>query len=150
MTDVWGPPVWKFLHTLVDKVKPESFTFLKDDLIHFIKSICDQLPCPECSTHATMFMRKVNYKNIHDKETLRYVLFKFHNEVNKRLKYDIQDERILEQYQKSSIEQCYVEFVKNITAFTNQKQMIHSMHRNRTIQNLTRWLRKNKNHFILS
>ena len=35
MTQDWGPHTWKMFHTLVNKVKPEYFNEVKNDLIYY-------------------------------------------------------------------------------------------------------------------
>ena len=41
---VWGEPTWFFLHTISEKVKPESFGIVRVDLLRHIYNICTNLP----------------------------------------------------------------------------------------------------------
>jgi hypothetical protein len=80
----WGEPTWFLFHTLAEKIKPEYFTAIKKELLNVIYSICANLPCPTCATHAISYMKEVNFDAISTKDHLRIMLFRFHNEVNVR------------------------------------------------------------------
>jgi hypothetical protein len=78
--------VWYLFHTLAHKAVPANFNEIKDDLIQYIQRICANLPCPECTQHATEYM-KTNARiiaQISTKEHLQYFLVDFHNTVNSR------------------------------------------------------------------
>ena len=47
---------------------------LKDQLLDIIKGICMNLPCPDCSNHATQYIKKLNYVSIKNKEDLKIFL----------------------------------------------------------------------------
>ena len=83
---VWGPSVWFMFHTLAYKAVPDKFAEIKIELIQYIQRICANLPCPECTQHATQYMnqnvRKISA--IQTKEQLQYFLIDFHNTVNAR------------------------------------------------------------------
>jgi len=84
MTKQWGTPTWYFLHTLVEKIREESYIKHKNRIITFIKNICVNLPCGFCSDHAKLYVRNLNNAMVPTKEHLKKFLFAFHNEVNKR------------------------------------------------------------------
>ena len=84
---LWGEPTWFLFHTLAEKIKPEYFNTLRNKLFGFIKSICNNLPCPDCAKHATQYMNRINFNAIVNKEQLKLLLFKFHNEINENKKY---------------------------------------------------------------
>lgn len=83
---VWGPCVWYLFHTLAYKVVPDDLPAIKTELLQYIQRICANLPCPECTQHATQYMnqnvRKISA--IQTKEQLQYFLIDFHNTVNAR------------------------------------------------------------------
>ena len=60
----WGPPIWALFHTMIEKVKEESFQSLGPQMFSLIKQICQYLPCPDCANHAIIFLNKVNAKTI--------------------------------------------------------------------------------------
>ena len=71
MTKTWGPPTWYLFHTLAEKVNDETFNNVKLDLIHIIKLICNNLPCPDCSMHASTKMSALNINMIKSKNDLK-------------------------------------------------------------------------------
>ena len=38
--EIWGPPVWNFIHTLAEKVNEDYFNVIKTSLFSIIKRIC--------------------------------------------------------------------------------------------------------------
>ena len=85
---IWGPCVWYLFHTLAYKAVPETFAQIKTELIQYIQRICSNLPCPECTQHATEYMKSNSrvIALINTKEQLHYFLVDFHNTVNLRKK----------------------------------------------------------------
>jgi hypothetical protein len=83
---VWGPCVWYLFHTLAYKAVPENFAEIKTELIQYIQRICANLPCPECTQHATEYMRQHSrvLSMMTTKEQLHQFLVDFHNVVNAR------------------------------------------------------------------
>ena len=83
----WGAPTWALFHTIPEKLSNKKFVENKTSIIQLITTICNNLPCPSCSQHATQYMRKVNFNAIHTVEDLKKMLYIFHNSVNERKKY---------------------------------------------------------------
>jgi len=83
---VWGPCVWFLFHTLAYKAVPENFAEIKTELIQYIQRICANLPCPECTQHATEYMKQHSrvLSLITTKDQLHQFLVDFHNVVNVR------------------------------------------------------------------
>jgi hypothetical protein len=84
--EIWGNNIWYLFHTISYKLKEESFTIVKNDLIEIFKNICKNLPCPDCSKDATEVISKINFNTINTKEEFKILLFNFHNYVNRKLK----------------------------------------------------------------
>ena len=81
----WGEPTWLLLHTMAQKAHDGTFPQIRAELLNIIYSICVNLPCPDCSEHAKMYLDKIDFKNsVRTKTDLKNVMFSFHNEVNKR------------------------------------------------------------------
>ena len=80
----WGAPTWSLFHVLAEKTKPELFSTIRNELIDIIVLIATNLPCPNCSGHATQYLKRVNLNAIQTQDQLRYFLFLFHNSVNER------------------------------------------------------------------
>lgn len=83
----WGAPTWMFFHMIPEKLSDTNFINNKASVIQLITTICNNLPCPSCSQHATQYMKKVNFNAIHTTEDLKKMLYIFHNSVNERKKY---------------------------------------------------------------
>ena len=73
--DVWGPSTWTLFHTLAEKVKEEHFNEVMPDMLIMMKRICANLPCPDCSAHATQIMAKMTPAQFPNKESLKVFLF---------------------------------------------------------------------------
>lgn len=84
---VWGEPTWFFLHTIAEKVKPESFGIIRLELLKHVYNICTNLPCPYCSKHAKIYLDGINFNNINTRDDLKQMLFVFHNVVNANKQY---------------------------------------------------------------
>lgn len=88
----WGGITWVFLHTLSYKVHPEHYKQIKQALWGHIKQLCGNLPCPDCASHASQYLKKITIPET--KEQLIKVLVDFHNVVNRKLEkpmFSIQD-----------------------------------------------------------
>jgi len=83
----WGAPTWTLFHMIPEKVTHTNFIKYKDSVIRVIVTICNNLPCPSCSQHASEYMKKVNFSSIRTSEDLKKMLFNFHNLVNQRKGY---------------------------------------------------------------
>jgi len=83
----WGEPTWTLFHTIPERLSNKNWIENKNSIIQLITTICNNLPCPSCSQHATQYMRKVNFNAIHTTEDLKKMLYIFHNNVNERKKY---------------------------------------------------------------
>lgn len=136
---VWGPSIWYLFHTLAYKAVPENFPDIKVDLLNFIQRICANLPCPECTQHASSFMKQhaQQISLITTKEHMQKFLIDFHNSVNVRKKLPIFTyEQAEKQYRLAKTGQVIQYFFKiygersngNLKIFTNgfQKQILLS------------------------
>ena len=85
----WGESVWFLLHTLSEKVKPESFLEMRQGFLNIIYIICTNLPCPDCSAHAKMYLDNNQFNSIQSPEQLKIFIFNFHNSVNSRKGFPI-------------------------------------------------------------
>ena len=84
---VWGPCVWYLFHTLAYSIKdddPTRFETVKNEFIKFAFRISTNLPCPECSQHATQYISRINPAAIKTKTNLKTLFVEFHNAVNQR------------------------------------------------------------------
>ena len=143
----WGPPTWIFLHTLAEKVKETSFPLISQQLIKTIITICNNLPCPECTSHAKIFWSSVNVAGIQTKQDLINLLFVFHNSVNKRRKVTLFKYEDLSKYSSSKLIQEYNNFTRNFNTNGNMNLINESFHRKLMLISLRTWLMTNISHF---
>lgn len=147
--EVWGPPTWIFLHTLVSKLKNEYFNILGKQLFFLIKRICNNLPCPECSTHATSFLMRIPENKIITKESLINTMYIFHNTVNQRKnkpQYNFEDIKI---YESKNVIIEYNNFVKVFNTKGNMNMISQSFQRQILLKNIKNWIVKNIKYFDL-
>ena len=145
----WGPPTWTLLHTMAEKIKDERYSIIGRQLFNYILQICYNLPCPECSSHAKMFLTKVNANNLSTKNDLKTLLFVFHNTVNRRKQKPLSQIEELEIYKTKNIINVFNEFIQNYHTRGNMQQLSESFHRNRLTIQFKTWFMHNIQSFNL-
>ena len=144
----WGNITWKFMHTIIEKIKEQEYNNEREKLLYFIKKVCDNLPCPDCRTHANIFMKRVKIHNINTKEEFKYLLFNLHNEVNKRLKKDIPELDILYEYKENKLIETISTFIQVFSRpIANNRLMVESLNRNFFMKELVTYFRENIDKF---
>ena len=128
---LWGNNIWYLFHTIAHKIKESEFINEKNNLIVLIKTICHNLPCPECSSDATQILNNTNFRTINTKDDFKMFLFNFHNHVNKKLKKPVFEHTELDnKYSKANIYNLYKNFNHIFSSNSNIPQlMMSSFHR---------------------
>jgi len=88
--DEWGPPLWRILHTLAERLGRQTIPLLATDerraWVGFLRSIEGVMPCAKCRAHYRAWRLKnpvEKFINAYDlKETAREWLWTLHTEVN--------------------------------------------------------------------
>ena len=147
----WGEPTWFLFHTLAQKVREETFQVIRTELLNIIYTICNNLPCPDCAKHATVYMNGINFASIQSKEQLKDLLFTFHNEVNKRKSIPLFNRGDLDaKYNVANLVPIIQNFMKH---FRDKHASIHmianDLHRKRLSIKLSEWFQSNLNYFEL-
>ena len=92
MTKIWGPPAWKFLHSVTFGYPIKPTVEKKEKYRQFFTSVGDILPCGACRDSYIKFINedgtKLTDKVMDNRESLSKWLYKIHNKVNKKLKYE--------------------------------------------------------------
>ena len=147
--DIWGPNIWYLFHTIAYKLKESSFDIVKKNIFDITKSICNTLPCDECSKHAITLLSKYNFDTIKNKKDLIKFYYNFHNFVNKKLNKSIFDEEKLEElYNKANFNNIYNNFIKIYNTNNNVPQMMNSSFiRKKELQNIILNINIIKEHF---
>lgn len=144
----WGPPTWLLLHSIVEQIHESHFPDISLPLFNVISKICKNLPCPECSVHATEFMNSVKMNTIQTKENFRMMLFYFHNKVNIRKGKPPFDAVGLEKYSTTNLPVAFSMFVTEYTRRpSNFKLMTDVSVRKRIVNSTFEWLSQNREIF---
>ena len=146
---IWGEPVWFLLHTLAEKVKPESFSIIKKELLQNIYTICTNLPCPDCSNHAKIYLDDIRFLNILTRDDLKNALFEFHNSVNIRKGYPLFNRAELDSKYKIAItKNIIIHFMNHFQDKYRSPKLISSdLYRSRIAEMLKQWFNKNLHYF---
>lgn len=145
--EIWGPPIWRFFHVLAEKIKESEFKRIYHPLFILIQRICSYLPCPECSQHATQFLRKININQIDSKDKFRGMLYVFHNIVNLRKRKNPFNVENLVNYRKIRLINAFNEFVQVYNTKGNMNMIAESFQRSLLLKDLRNWLMVNYNAF---
>lgn len=145
----WGQPIWFFFHTIAEKVRDESFLYVKQDLLNIIYKVCVNLPCPICANHALEYMNRINFNAIQNKEQLKDILFVFHNSVNVRKNFPLFMRKDLDETYSRAIT---INVIQNfLNGFQYKNSNIHmianNMHRTNVANDIKVWFNANIQHF---
>jgi hypothetical protein len=145
----WGEPTWFLFHTLAEKVKEESFSYIRNELLNNLYTICANLPCPDCANHAKAYMDGINFSTIRTKKDLKELFYKFHNVVNAKKNFPLfPRDKLEEKYSKAVTINIIQNFMEH---FSDKHSSIHmisnDIHRARIVDYLKTWFNLNIHHF---
>lgn len=145
----WGPATWTFLHTTIQKIKPEHYKTLGPQFFAFFVRICNNLPCPTCTEHAKGFINGMlrNNKFLNDKNLFINAIYIFHNQVNKRLNKQMYHVGNLENYKSKNLINTFNNFSKNFHSDGSLNLIASNFHRQRLKTEIKKWLILNLNKF---
>ena len=144
----WGNATWYLFHTLAYKLKDGSEDIIPKLLTEYYK-ICDNLPCPYCSSHAISLLKRINFNNIKTRDKLILLLNEFHNSVNKRLnKKTMTIEESNNLYSKANTFNIVKNFINVLSRSTGvMVLMMRNMSKNRMVDNFNVFINDNHQHF---
>jgi hypothetical protein len=146
---VWGPATWTMLHCLVLKIKDDANNI--EEIKTLITSICDNLPCPYCSSHARTTIQKSNFSKINDILSLRVFVFQLHNNVNERLKKTkMEYSEHLERYKNVKLVDVINTFIKAYNNNSGTTMMLYSFHKKQVIIQLRTYFKNYASLYILN
>ena len=144
----WGKPIWTFFHVSAHKMKPEYFNLIIKEYLNFIVLVCNALPCPVCSSHASDYLRSINLNNIKSKDDLINLFFTFHNSVNLRKGVQVLSREQTPSYENASTIIAVKMFV---SAFEDKsrsvKLMADDLVRSRIVDKFKNWINANIKYF---
>ena len=147
----WGEPTWFLFHTLAHKVKTEYIHIVIKPLLQIIYTICINLPCPMCASHAKDYLNAINFDSIKTKSQLINLFFVFHNTINEKKSYPIFTKQQLdEKYAKANTLNIIHNFIHHYNDPSFNINMISAnLYRNNLISLLKKWFNENIQHFDL-
>ena len=137
----WGNAVWYIFHTLAFKLKKDHENLLPM-LINFIKKSCNELPCPDCKTHALRYIKQYNIDKVKTKEELVIYLTTFHNVVNRMLnKPTLSYEQSNELYNRANTDNIIRNYINVMSKSTgNMKLMMNTFTRQTTVMSFKKFI----------
>ena len=146
---VWGPATWTMLHCLVLKIKDDANNI--EQLKTIIVSICENLPCPYCASHARSIIQKSNFNRIQDILSLRVFVFQFHNKVNEKLKKpQMEYSDHLERYKNSNLVDVINTFIKAYNNNSGTTMMLYSFHKKQVTEQLRNYFKSYAHLYVLN
>ena len=145
----WGAPTWFFLHTIAHKVRPETFGEIRMELLKMIYMICTNLPCPDCSQHATLYLNGINFNTIQSREDLQMMLFTFHNYLNTKKGFpQFTREQLAEKYALANTANIFNHFITIYADKSKSIKMIaDEMYRARIVEQVRAWFLSHTTYF---
>ena len=139
----WGNACWYLFHTLAYKLKENQEKEIPVLLDHIL-AICGNLPCPDCSNHATITLKRLNRRAVNSKEMFVKILFEFHNMVNKRIgKKQFTREQHDEMYSRAQFFPIYNNFWRlMLINAKGEKAMVYNLARKNALMSLDTYLKK--------
>lgn len=147
--EIWGPPIWTLFHVLIESIKEETFNTSMPQLVGFIKRICSDLPCPECSQHATKILAKLSLQELSNKEVLKNTFYIFHNMVNVKKNKPLFNYGNINRYRTIPLNIAFNNFVNVYNTKGNMRMLTESFRRKLTIQDFKKWLLRNSHFFAV-
>ena len=144
----WGNSTWLFLHTFALKIKEEDFYIVKNEMIKIFKSICFVLPCPYCQTHAKQFISNNDFTKIKNKQDFIFMLWSFHNIVNKRTGKKPFSYDKINMYEKAVFKNVIINFQRVfMRPINNQRLLMDSLGRTRVVNRINNFFNIHHNKF---
>jgi hypothetical protein len=141
--EVWGPAVWTLFHTLAERVSEDAYPFIINQLFSQIVKICKVLPCPDCSTHASIFLEKINVQTLKTKTDFRNLMYLFHNYVNVTKRKPLFNVVNLNMYRNYRLIPVVNNFLINFNTKGNMNLINESFQRSLVQNNFKKWLSGN-------
>ena len=141
--EVWGPPIWTLFHVLAEKINERVYPFYAGQLFSVIKNICSALPCPECTSDASIFLGKIKIQDLKTKNDFKNMVYLFHNYVNAKKRKRLYNYSGLEIYKNYNIINVFNRFISVYHTRGNMKLLAESFQRQNIIKNIRAWFSKN-------
>ena len=109
----------------------DIFNNEKNNIISLIKTICGILPCPDCTDHASKYLKTINFNYIKNSEDLKVFFLNFHNTVNIRKNKKIFTiEELDEKYKNQDLVQIILKFMDIFfVSHYNERLIMHNFNK---------------------
>jgi len=98
----WAVATWHLFHIIPAKISNENFIKHKEQIIKFIVTCCNKLPCPYCKSHAQNYLSYHNINLVRTNKELEIFLYHFHNKAH-RIEKNILWEDCMPKYKTMNI-----------------------------------------------
>ena len=129
MSATWSHPTWSFLHSLFENMPNSHFQLHKAHIIDYLSRMLRLLPCPDCANHASEYIKSHPLSRINTVTDGRNYFFRFHNDVNKRLRKTLFDINKLTIYKSRSISEEYKKHARIFYSRNLTRNILFSHHR---------------------
>lgn len=146
--EVWGPAIWTLFHTLAEKINPDTYSIVVHSMFSMIVKICKYLPCPDCSTHASNFLAKVDINRHKTKEEFKTLFYVFHNSVNARNKKKLFLYSDLKIYANYNLVNVVKNFISKYNTNGNMKLLTETFQRKFVISAFLKWFHFHHTAFV--
>jgi len=146
--EVWGPPIWRFFHTLAEKINENEYSVIYKQLFYFIYQICKNLPCPHCSSDASRFLAKIKIQDLKTKTDFKNMLYIFHNYVNTKKRKPLFNYTNINTYKNYKLIQVYNDFILHFNTKGNMNLLTESFQRQFVIKGFKTWFTINIKAFL--
>jgi hypothetical protein len=146
--EVWGPAVWRLFHTLSGRINENAYNVLAPQLFTLFVRICKFLPCPECSTDASIFLAKIKLSNMRNKTEFKNTFYLFHNYVNAKKRKPLFNYGYINIYNQYKIIDVVNNFISNYHTKGNMKLLTESFQRKLIIADFKKWFSYSINAFV--
>ena len=146
--EIWGPPIWRLFHTLIEKMNPNAYPHVISSMFNMIVAICKFLPCPECSSDATNFLAKINLSNYKTKDEFKNMLYLFHNYINAKKGKLLYNYSNMVKYNSFNLISVINDFIDKYNTKGNMKLLSESFHRSVVIKEFIKWFKQHHRAFI--
>lgn len=141
--EVWGPPIWRLFHTLIEKLNPDAYPHLNGQLFKLIVRICKYLPCPECSRDASRFLEKIHLKDYATKTEFKNIFYLFHNWVNAKKRKPLFNYAHIKIYSNYNLPYVINNFIVHYNTRGNMKLLADTFQRSFIVKDLVNWFKLN-------
>ena len=146
--EVWGPVIWTLFHTISEKINENAYPYVIHSMFTIICRICNFLPCPDCSRHATSFLAKINIRDYKTKNEFKNMIYLFHNSVNAKKRKPLFNYANMNKYTKLNLQIVINNFIANYNTKGNMKLLTESFQRTIVIKDFINWFKFNSKAFL--